>query len=333
MSSFIDNVLAKAKANPRTIVLPEGGDERVLEAANTIASNKYANIVLLGKPAQIEKHFNDKGYDLSQIKVIDPETAPEAEKYAETLCELRKAKGMTIEKAREVVKQFNYFATMMVKMGDADGLVSGAVQSTADTVRPALQIVKSAIKGESASAFFVIVNKGVPFIFSDCGLVEDPSEEGLATIAKQSAKTALSLGVPAKVAMLSYSTYGSASSHLVDKVVNATKIAKETFATEFAGQDVVIDGELQFDAATVPSVAEKKCPESPLKGDAKVLIFPDLNAGNISYKLAQRMGDSEAYGPILQGLNAPINDLSRGCSADDIVGVVGITVLQSLENK
>lgn len=330
-SNFITNIIDQAKKNPKTIILPEGCDQRVLEAANTINKEKIAKIILLGGIDEINYYFDAKGYNIEGITVIDPENSERHEEYAQLLLDLRRDKGMTIEKAREFTYKSNYFATLMVKAGDADGLVSGAAHSTADTVRPALQIIKSSKPGVPVSAFFLMVNKDKPYVFSDAGLNENPDAPTLAGIAIESAKTALNFNIPANVAMLSYSTYGSASNPLVDKVQEATRIAKEMLLEEdLKDLPIALDGEMQLDAAIVPEVAAKKCPESKVAGHASVLVFPELNSGNIGYKLVQRMAGAEAFGPLLQGLNAPINDLSRGCSAEDIVGVVAITVIQSL---
>jgi len=322
-SAFITEIIEKAKANSRTIVLPEGADERVTAAANEILAEGIANVIVLGDETVAER-VN------AGITVINPETAEKLDEYAAAFYELRKHKGITLEQAKETLKQGNYFGMMMVQCGDADGLVSGAAHSTADTVRPALQIIKGARKGGMVSALFFMVCDGTPYIFSDSGLVENPDADQLAQIAIQSAQTAKQFGMPATVAMLSYSTKGSAKNPLVDKVVDATAKAKQLIADEFADQGIELDGEFQLDAAIVPSVAVSKAPDSAVAGKARVLIFPDLNAGNIGYKLVQRLGGAEAYGPILQGLNKPVNDLSRGCSAEDIVGVVAITVVQSL---
>ncbi|MCU0856851.1 MAG: phosphate acetyltransferase [Pontiellaceae bacterium] len=322
-SEFIQTVIRKAQANQRTIVLPEGADARVIAAANQIAAEGIAGVIVLGDEktaAQVS----------SGVTVINPLTSDKLEGYAATFCELRRGKGITLEQAREAVRHVNYFGMMMVQNGEADGLVSGAAHSTADTVRPALQIIKSAEKGSIISSVFFMCVNDVPYIFSDCGLVENPDAAQLAQIAVQSAKTALQFGIPANVALLSYSTKGSASSPLVDKVIEATGKAKELLKVSLPDAPVKLDGELQVDAAIVPGVAKSKAPQSELAGQARVLIFPDLNAGNMAYKLVQRLGGAEAYGPVLQGLKKPVNDLSRGCSAEDIVGVVAITAVQSL---
>lgn len=322
-SEFIQTVISKAKANPRTIVLPEGADERVTDAANMIVAEGIANVIVLGDEQTAARVR-------AGITVINPKTSAKLDEYAAAYYELRKSKGITMEQAREGVQHVNYFGMMMVQCGEADGLVSGAAHSTADTVRPALQIIKSAEKGEIISSVFFMCVNNVPYIFSDCGLVENPDAGQLAQIAVQSAKTALQFGLPANVALLSYSTKGSASSPLVDKVIEATDKAKELLAVKLPGAPVKLDGELQVDAAIVPNVAKSKAPQSELAGEARVLIFPDLNAGNMAYKLVQRLGGAEAYGPVLQGLKKPVNDLSRGCSAEDIVGVAAITAVQSL---
>lgn len=323
-SEFIQTVINKAKANPRTIVLPEGADARVTDAANQIVAEGIADVIVLGDEKAAARV--NPG-----ITVINPQTSDKLEDYAAAFYELRKSRGITLDQAREAVKHGNYFGMMMVQSGAADGLVSGAAHSTADTVRPALQIIKSAEKGEIISSVFFMCVNNVPYIFSDCGLVENPDAGQLAQIAVQSAKTALQFGISAHVALLSYSTKGSASSPLVDKVIEATVKAKDLLAVKLPGAPVKLDGELQVDAAIVPKVAKSKAPQSELAGEARVLIFPDLNAGNMAYKLVQRLGGAEAYGPVLQGLKKPVNDLSRGCSAEDIVGVAAITAVQSLK--
>lgn len=329
-SSFIKDVLKKAQEHYRHIVLPEGGDERVLEAANLINKDKIAKLTVLGNKDKIHSFFKDHGYDDKGIDLIDPTDTPFHDDFAEKLYELRKHRSVNRKKARDLVKKFNYFGTMMVYNGMADGLVSGAVQSTADTVRPALQIIRAKDAGIDVSSFFVMCVNDIPYIFADCGLIQEPDKEELADIAVQSALSALKLNIPARVAMLSYSTYGSAFSRSVDKVLRATKIALNKINEHHPDLPITLDGELQLDAAIVPSVAAKKCPDSKMAGTARVLIFPDLDAGNIGYKLVQRMAGAEAYGPILQGLNKPVNDLSRGCNVEDIVGAVAITALQSI---
>ena len=328
-SAFIQQIIDKAKVAKRNIVLPEGKDERVLEAAHIINHEGIANVTLLGNESDIAAWFAGKGYPLEGITVINPETSEKLEEYANAFYELRKSKGVTLEQAIEQVKQVNYFGMMIMQSGDADGLVSGAAHSTADTVRPALQIIKSAKKGATVSSFFIMDVNDVTYIFSDCALVENPTSEQLADIAIDSAVSAMNYNIPPKVALLSYSTYGSGKSEMVDKVVKAAEIAKRKAAEEYAGLGIVVDGELQADAAIVPGVAQKKAPGSELGGEARVLVFPDLNAANIGYKLVQRLAGAGAYGPVLQGLNKPVNDLSRGCFVEDIVGTVALTALQA----
>lgn len=325
---FLEQISGRAKNNLKTIVLPESSDIRTIKAAAMVQERGIARIVLVGKENEIKKLAGD--IDISKATIIDPETSPDFEKYADTFYELRKAKGMTAEKAREVIKDELYWGVMMVKMGDADGMVSGAVHSTADTLRPALQILKTAPGTKLVSAFFVMAvpdceyGSNGTFIYADSGLVENPNADELSEIAIASAKTFKNLiQDDPVVAMLSYSTYGSARSELTEKVTEATRLAKEK------APELLLDGELQADAALVPSVGASKAKGSPVAGKANVLVFPDLNCGNIAYKLTQRLAKAEAYGPITQGLARPVNDLSRGCSAEDIVGVVAITAVQA----
>jgi phosphate acetyltransferase len=326
--NFLEQISERAKKDIKTIVLPEGADIRTIKAAAMIQESGIAKIIIVGKEKEVKKLAGD--LDISKTQIIDPETSDKFEEYAQAFYEMRKAKGVTIEKAREIMKDELYWGVMMVKTGLADGMVSGAAHSTADTVRPALQILKTKPGIKMASGFFVMVvpdceygENGV-FVFADCGVVENPDAEGLADIAIESANSFRTLvQAEPKVAMLSYSTYGSAKSELTEKVVAATKIAKEK------APSIILDGELQADAALVPSVGKSKAPGSKVAGQANVLIFPDLNSGNIAYKLAQRLAKAEAYGPVLQGIAKPVNDLSRGCSAEDIVGVVAITAVQA----
>ncbi len=328
MSQFLSRIIERARLDKKTIVLPESTDIRTLKATALILKQGFGNVVLVGDERKINELKGD--LDISGAKIVNPLTSEKLEDYANTLCELRKKKGMTIEQARETIKNPLYWGVMMVKKGEVDGMVSGAAHSTADTLRPALQILKTAPNVKLVSAFFVMC---VPdceygldgtFLFADCGLVENPNAEELSEIAVCSASSFKNLvGAEPKVAMLSYSSYGSAKSELVDKVVEATKLAKEK------APDVLIDGELQADAAIIPAIAKSKAAASPLKGESNVLVFPDLNVGNISYKLTQRLAKAEAYGPITQGIARPVNDLSRGCSAEDIVGVVAITAVQA----
>lgn len=326
--AFIDTIKARAKACKKTIVLPEGMDRRTWEAAVTVVNEEIADIIVLATDEQVAE--NAQGLDIGKIKVINPLNSPELEAYTAALTELRKAKGMTEEEAKRLLTtDFMYYACMMVKMNAADGVVSGACHSTANTLRPSLQIVKTKPGTKLVSAFFLMVVNNCEFgedgifVFGDCGLEQNPDPEKLAAIAISSAESfKLLTGKEPKVALLSHSTKGSAKHPDVDKVVEAVRIAKEL------RPDLTIDGELQADAAIVPSIGASKAPGSDVAGQANVLIFPDLDAGNIGYKLVQRLAKAEAYGPVTQGIAKPVNDLSRGCSAEDIVGVVAITALQ-----
>lgn len=331
--SFIDDIKARAKQDIKTICLPESNDIRVLKGTEQILQEGYADIILIGNKEEINKLAEENNIKIEGVKIVDPTTSEKFSEYANRFYELRKAKGMTIEKAKEIMKDNVYFGMMMVKQGDCDGLVSGACHSTADTLRPALQILKTAPGTKLVSAFFLMVvpnceygEKGA-FVFGDCGLNEYPDPEALSEIAISSSKSFKQLvGLEPKVAMLSYSTYGSAHSPLTDKVVEATKILKEKMP------DLIADGELQLDAAIIPEIAASKASESPVAGKANTLVFPDLDAGNIGYKLVQRLAKAEAYGPLCQGIAKPVNDLSRGCSSEDIAGVVAITAVQAQSN-
>lgn len=333
--SFIDGIKERAKQDIKTIVLPESEDERTLRAAAKILEEKTANLILIGEEATIKADAEKYGVNIDGATIINPETSDKLEKYVNTLYELRKAKGMTPEAAREaLLKDRTTFGVMVLKTGGADGLVSGACHSTANTLRPALQILRTAPGAKLVSGFFIM---DVPncefgyngtFAFADCGLNQDPDSESLAAIANDTANTFRTLvGAEPKVAFLSHSTKGSAKHPLVDKVVNAVEIAHQQYP------DLVCDGELQLDAAIVPSVAASKAPGSPVAGQANVLIFPNLDGGNIGYKLVQRLAKAEAYGPMLQGIAKPVNDLSRGCSWEDIVGVVALTAVQAQNSK
>jgi phosphate acetyltransferase len=332
--AFIDVMIEKAQKANKTIVLPEGNDPRTIEAAAKLLKRKIVNVILIGNKDKLMSSAGE--WDISGAVFIDPMQYPQYDEYVEIFTELRKKKYASVDEARADAKvrmhDEVYLGVMLVKQGIADGMVSGACHSTADTLRPSLQILKTAPGTKLVSAFFMMVvpnceygSDGL-FLFGDSGLVENPNAEDLSEIAVSSAKSFRQLAdkVP-QVAMLSYSTYGSAQSELTEKVVEATRLAKEK------APDVNIDGELQLDAAIVPSVGKSKAPGSKVAGTANVLIFPDLNAGNIGYKLAQRLAKAEAYGPITQGLAAPVNDLSRGCSADDIVGVAAITAVQAIK--
>ena len=328
--SFVETMKEKARQNIKTLLLPESEDIRVIQAAADVEKEGFAKAVLIGNEENVKKLALDNNIDVSKVTIIDPLKSEKFEEYSNRFYELRKAKGMTPEKAKETMKEPIYFGTMMVKVGDADGIVSGACHPTAHTLRPALQILKTAPGTKLASAFFLMVTKCPEYgedgvlIFADSGMNEYPDADGLSEIAISSAKSFKQLvGKEPRVAMLSYSTYGSASSPLTEKVIEATRILKEK------APDLICDGELQLDAAIIPEVAERKAPGSPVAGRANVLIFPDLDAGNIGYKLVQRFGRAEAYGPLCQGIAKAVNDLSRGCSSDDIVGVVAITSVQA----
>ena len=325
----IDVIKERARANKKTIVLPETEDRRTLEATAQILKEGFANVVLVGSEEVVKK--NSEGLDITGAVVIDPATSDKTDLYIAKLVELRQAKGMTEEQAREILlNQYLYYGVMMVKMGDADGMVSGASHSTADTLRPSLQILKTKPGVKLVSSFFLMevpnceFGANGTFVFSDAGLNQNPNAEELAAIAISSAESfELLTGEEAVVAMLSHSTMGSAKHPDVDKVVEATKIAKEL------APNIKLDGEFQLDAAIVPEIGESKAPGNAVAGKANVLIFPDLDAGNIGYKLTQRLAKAEALGPVTQGIAAPVNDLSRGCSAEDIVGVAAITAVQA----
>ena len=330
--SFIDELKDKAKKQIKTIILTESEDKRVLKTAEKVKKEGFAKIILIGNKEETVNLAKENNIDISGIEIINPIESNKFDEYVNKFYELRKSKGMTLEKAKEVLKDNMYFGTMMVKEGDADGLVSGACHSTANTLRPALQILKTAPGIKLVSAFFLMVvpnceygEHGI-FIFGDSGLVENPTSDELSEIAISSSKSFKQLtGKESKVAMLSYSTYGSAHSELTEKVIEATKLLKEK------EPNLICDGELQLDAAIIPEINQSKAPGSPLKGEANTLIFPNLDAGNIGYKLVQRLAKAEAYGPLCQGIAKPVNDLSRGCNSDDIVGVVAITAVQAQE--
>ena len=326
MSSFLEKTILRAREADKHIVLPEGSDARTWEAARAVVDKEIARITVLASFEQVPN-----GLSLDGIDVLDPAEADIRSELAEELFELRQAKGMTREQADELILDPLYFATMMVKRGYADGAVAGAVNSTSAVLRAALQILKTAPGTKLVSSYFIMdvpdceYGEGGVFLFSDCGLVENPDAEMLSEIAISSAGSFEALvGKEAQVAMLSYSTYGSAKSVLTEKVVEATRLAQEK------RPDIALDGELQLDAAIVEAIGKSKAPDSKVAGKANCLIFPDLNSGNIAYKLTERLAKAKAFGPITQGIGAPVNDLSRGCSADDIVGVVAITALQAM---
>ena len=332
--NFIEKIKEKASKDVKTIVLPEATDVRVLKAAEIISKEKFAKVVLVGNEEEVNKLLKENSINIGDTEIINPETSDRKEEYANTLYELRKSKGMTEEQAKDLILNPVYFGMMMVKLEDADGLVSGAAHSTADTLRPALQIIKTAPGTKLVSTFVAVyvpnceLGEDGLFFFGDCGLNQNPNSEELAEIAIATAKSFESLvGEKAKVAMLSYSTMGSAKADEVTKVQQATKIAKEN------APELMLDGEMQLDAAIVPEIAASKAPGSEVAGDANVLIFPELEAGNIGYKLVERLAKAEAYGPICQGIAKPVNDLSRGCKAEDIVGAVAITAVQAQINN
>ena len=333
--NLLEKIRSRASKLNMTIALPEGDEERTIQAANIILKEGIAKIILLGNPYNITELTNK--YELKHIskaQIINPENYEHKEELANIMVELRKHKGMTKEKALELVKNPYYLATLLIKAGMADGMVAGANAPTADTIRPALQYIKTQKGINIVSGAFIMVlpndqygEKGI-MVFADCAVTPEPDAQQLAEIAVVSAQTARAIaGIEPRVAMLSFSTMGSADHPLVDKVVKASELAKKI------DPNLVIDGELQADAAIVPSVGKKKAPNSPVAGNANVLIFPDLQSGNIAYKLVQRLAGAQAIGPILQGLAAPINDLSRGCSVEDIVNLVAITVNQAAIQK
>lgn len=328
MSKFLDRIKERAKQDKKTIVLAEGEDIRTIKAADMILKEGIANLIILGNEDKIKELA--VGLDISAAKIIDPEKADNLQDFADKFYEMRKAKGMTPEKALETMKNPLYYGVMMVKLDMADGQVAGAVNSTANVLRPCLQILKTAPGTKLVSAFFVMVvpdceyGHNGTFIYADSGLNENPDADAVSEIAISSAASFESLvEADPVIAMLSYSTYGSAKSELVDKMQLATKLAKEK------RPDLKLDGELQADAAIIPAIGQSKAPGSEIAGHANVLVFPDLNCGNIAYKLTQRLAKAEAYGPITQGIAKPVNDLSRGCSAEDIVGVCAITCVQA----
>ena len=333
MPNVMDTIYAKAIAAKKRITLPEAEDVRTVTAAQTIVEQGLAEVILINPEEKIAAAVKQSGADISGCKIVDPVTSPLREEYAKKFYELRKHKGITEEKAYEIIADPLHFGCMMVMCDEADGQVSGATHSTADTVRPALQILKTAPDCKLVSSFFVMIvpnceygEDGV-FIYSDSGLVINPNAEELAEIAIQSAKTMQSLlGFEPRVAMLCFSTKGSAKDPIADKVIEATNIAKAR------RPDLLIDGELQADAALVDWIGKSKAPGSPVAGRANVLIFPDLNSGNICYKLTERLAKADAYGPVLQGLRKPVNDLSRGCDASDIVNVAAITAVQAIDS-
>ncbi|WP_238904468.1 MULTISPECIES: phosphate acetyltransferase [Clostridium] len=331
---LMEKIWGLAQADRKRIVLPEGDEDRTVVAAQRIHELGLADVVLVGNLDKINKKAESLGVNLEGVEIQDPDTSSKLNEYITAFYEIRKSKGMTMEKADKIVRDPLYFGTMMVKLNDADGMVSGAVHTTGDLLRPGLQIIKTAPGVSVVSSFFIMMVPGSQYgeegmlLFSDCAVNPNPNADQLAAIAIATADTAKNLcKIDPRVAMLSFSTMGSADHEVVDKVRNATAKAKEL------RPDLLIDGEMQLDAAIVQKVAEQKAPNSPVSGRANVLIFPDLQAGNIGYKLVQRFANAEAIGPICQGFAKPINDLSRGCSSEDIVNVVALTAVQAQSTK
>ncbi len=330
---FIDDVIQQARKNPGTIVLPEPEDDRTLQAADTIEDQGIAKVILVGDDQMIADKLQTLGISRS-FEVVNPSKASWLDDFTQQFHDMRKAKGMTPDQARQTILEPIPHGIMMLHTGRGDGLVAGAIHSTGDTLRPALQILRTAPGSSLVSSFFFMALPDTTYIFADCALVEDPTAEQLAEIALASAESAYAFGFDPCVALLSYSTKGSAKSHRTEKVIEATRMAQEKAAERFpAEMNVRIDGELQADAALVEKVGASKAPDSPVAGKAKVLIFPDLDSANIAYKLVQRLGGADAYGPVIQGIRLPVNDLSRGCSVDDIVGVTAVTVVQAQMSK
>ena len=317
-------MIDKLKKEPKRIVFTEGSDPRILEAASRLLASNFLTPILLGKVEEVEKAAEVEGFNIRGAVIIDPENYDKMDEMVDMFCEIRKSKGMTPEKARPILSKGNYFGTMLIKMGEADCLLGGATYSTADTVRPALQIIKTKPGNKIVSSCFILVRPAATgdnmvLAMADCAINIKPNEDELVEIARETVNCAKVFGVDPKVAFLSYSTLGSGSGEDVDKMHNACAKAKAEMP------DVPIDGEFQFDAAVSPVVARTKCPNSPVAGYANTFIFPDINAGNIGYKIAQRLGNFDAYGPILLGLNAQINDLSRGCNAQEVYSMAIIT--------
>ncbi|MBN6093474.1 phosphate acetyltransferase [Staphylococcus saprophyticus] len=327
--TLLDGLQEKLTGKNVKIVLPEGEDERVLEAATQLQGTDYVSPILLGNESNIKALASDKGLEISDLEIIDPETSELKQELVTAFVERRKGKA-TEEQAQEMLKDVNYFGTMLVYTGKAEGLVSGAAHSTGDTVRPALQIIKTKPGVSKTSGIFFMIKDDKQYIFGDCAINPTLEAQDLAEIAVESAKSAKSFGMSPRVAMLSFSTKGSAKSDDVEKVATAVNLAQEKIEADHL-EDVVVDGEFQFDAAIVPEVAKKKAPDAKIQGDANVFVFPSLEAGNIGYKIAQRLGGFDAVGPVLQGLNSPVNDLSRGCSKEDVYNLSIITAAQSLQ--
>ncbi|MCP1387625.1 phosphate acetyltransferase [Corynebacterium sp. TA-R-1] len=316
-------LLNMAKENRKHIVLPEGEDDRILQAAHQLLKKDIVDLTILGEADDINRRAADLGLDLSKANIINHLESELLEEFAADFAELRKKKGVTLDEARETLKDISYFGTMMVHKGLADGMVSGAAHTTAHTIKPSFQIIKTAPGASVVSSIFLMVLRGRLWAFGDCAVNPNPTAEQLGEIAVMSARTAAQFGLDPKVAVLSYSTGTSGAGPDVDRAVAAVEAAREM------DPELAVDGPLQFDAACDPGVAKKKAPESPVAGQANVFIFPDLEAGNAGYKIAQRTGDALAVGPVLQGLNKPVNDLSRGATVPDIVNTVAITAIQA----
>ncbi|HJF68936.1 phosphate acetyltransferase [Staphylococcus kloosii] len=329
MMSLLDVLQQKLSGKNVRIVLPEGEDERVLTAAVQLQESDLVAPVLLGNEANVKALANEKNLDISNLEIIDPATSELRSELVAAFVERRKGKA-TEEQAQEMLNDVNYFGTMLVYTGKAEGLVSGAAHSTGDTVRPALQIIKTKPGVSKTSGIFFMIKDDKQYIFGDCAINPTLEAQDLAEIAVESAKSAQSFGMSPRVAMLSFSTKGSAKSDDVEKVSTAVELAQQKIKEDNL-TDVIVDGEFQFDAAIVPEVAKKKAPDAQIQGDANVFVFPSLEAGNIGYKIAQRLGGYDAVGPVLQGLNSPVNDLSRGCSTEDVYNLSIITAAQSLQ--
>ncbi|MGN0484446.1 MAG: phosphate acetyltransferase [Lachnospiraceae bacterium] len=312
------------KKNPKKIVFTEGNDPRILEASSRLLASNFLRPILVGNPDEIQAAAEESGFNIRGAEIVDPDHFDRFDEMVELFCELRKSKGVTPEQAKEILSQNNYFGTMLVKMGIADALLGGATYSTADTVRPALQLIKTKPGNNIVSSCFILVRPAATgenevMAMGDCAINIHPTEDDLVEIAGETAECAKIFGIDPQIAFLSYSTFGSGKGDDVDKMRNAAKKAQERYP------DLPIEGEMQFDAAVAPRVARTKCPDSKVAGHANTFIFPDINAGNIGYKIAQRLGNFDAYGPILLGLNAPINDLSRGCNASEVYSMAIIT--------
>ena len=323
---MLTKMIETLKKNPRTIVFTEGSDSRILDAATKLTKEGILGVILLGNVDEVQAAAKAGTYDIAGCEIIDPVGYPEMDAMVEEMVKLRKGK-MTDEQVRKALSKSNYFGTMLVKMGKADCLLGGATYSTADTVRPALQLIKTKPGNNIVSSCFILVRGDEKIAMGDCAINIDPSEDDLVEIAIESANTAKIFGMDPKVAMLSYSTLGSGKGPSVTKVANATKKIKE------AAPDLAVEGEIQFDASVSPDVASIKCPGSPVAGQANTFIFPDINAGNIGYKIASRLGGYTAVGPVLQGLNAPINDLSRGCTAEEVYSMSIVTAALSVPQE